>query len=73
MKLSEYLSERGLAAEAYGPIVGVSGQTIRRILSGKGCNAETALAIVRESRGMVRLEDLVGEPIPAGNGVGGAA
>lgn len=66
MRLTDYLKETGESEAAFARRAGVQQRTVNRICSGAGCNAATALAIIRATAeqktpggGCVALEDLV--------------
>ena len=66
MKLSRYLGERGESQAGFARRAGLDQRTVNRVARGEGCNAETALTIIRASHdqptpggGSVSLEDLV--------------
>ena len=66
MRLRAYLAVREESARAFAVRAGLQERTVQRLVEGDGCNAATALAIIRASQeqptpngGTVELEDLV--------------
>lgn len=64
--LDHYLRETGQSDDDFAALSGIQRRTINRIRNQDGCNAGTALAIIRASArkptatgGIVTLEDLV--------------
>jgi transcriptional regulator with XRE-family HTH domain len=61
MTLSEYRAAKGLSLEAMGGLVGKSKAHIHAIENGERCSARLALAIERETRGLVDAASLNSE------------
>lgn len=59
MKLNEWLDASGMSPADFSDRVRASRATIYRVLSGKEPRLKLALAIEEETRGLVKLRDLI--------------
>jgi predicted transcriptional regulator len=63
MTLTEYLKTRKLSALRYSKLIGVPASSLTRYIQGKrGLSLYTVRAIVKNSNGMITLEDLSSAP-----------